>query len=79
MKRTLEQIKTDALAGFALHGAKLGLLGQFIGTKVTVEGVEYTILGLNRRIRLNPIVTLNEATGKVRNFPLTQYASSTQN
>jgi hypothetical protein len=75
MKRTIEQIRTDALAGFAQHAASLKLNGSFLNLRFTLkakngEDESYVVLGLNRRIRQTPVVCLNEATNKVRNFAI---------
>lgn len=58
----------QAAKGFASHATKLGLNGDFIGKKFMVDGIEYEVRGINKRIRKLPVIA-KTAEGVYRTFP----------
>ncbi len=64
---TIRQLQ--AQEGFAKNADRLGVNGDFIGKQFTARGTLWTVMGLNRRIRKNPVIA-HDPNQKVREFPL---------
>ena len=62
-----EMIKANAILSFAKHAPYLGLDGELLGKTFLIEREEWKIVGLNQRVRKNPIVAEN-AKGELATF-----------
>ena len=50
------KFKSEAESGFAKHAARLGLPGDCLGKTIKIDGVDFKVLGLRRRIRSFPVI-----------------------